>query len=79
MSQLEVLLEQMQRQIDQLDRRIEDLEAAEYNRLNSLFLLDGISAPSTASGWAIIYVDGGTGDLTVKFGDGTTKTITADT
>ena len=79
MSQIEVLLEQMQRQIDQQDKKIEALEAAEYNRLNSLLLMDGISEPSTVSGWAILYVDGSDGDLMVKFGDGTVKTITADT
>ena len=79
MSQLEILLEGMQRQIDQQDKRIESLEAAEYNRLNSLFLLDGVSAPSTASGWAILFVDGSDGDLKITYGDGTTKTIVADT
>ena len=79
MSQLEVLLEDMQRGIDLLERRIESLEAAEYNRLNSLLLLDGISAPGTVSGWAIMYVDGSSGDLSIKFGDGTVKVITTDT
>jgi prefoldin subunit 5 len=79
MSQLESLLEQMQRQIDELDKRIEALEAAEYSRFNTLYLLDGVSAPSTASGWAILYVDGSDGDLKVKFGDGTVTVIAADT
>lgn len=79
MSQLETLLEQMQREIDKLDRRIEKLEAAEYNRHNALYLLDGITAPSTASGWGIIYIDTSDGDLKIKFGDGTVTTIAADT
>ena len=79
MSQLETLLEQMQREIDKLDRRIEKLEAAEYNRNNALYLLDGITAPSTASGWGIIYIDTSDGDLKIKFGDGTVTTIAADT
>jgi len=78
-SQLERLLEQMQREIDDLNKRIEALESAEYNRNNTLYLLDGVSAPSTASGWAIIYVDGSDGDLKVKFGDGTVTVIAADT
>jgi len=78
-SQLERLLEDMQREIDTLEKRIESLEAAEYNRLNSLLLLDGISAPGTVSGWAILYVDGADGDLKVKFGDGTVAVIAADT
>jgi len=79
LSQLERLLEQMQREIDDLNKRIEALESAEYNRNNTLYLLDGVSAPSTASGWAIVYVDGSDGDLKCKFGDGTVTVIAADT
>ncbi len=45
----------------------------------SLLLKDGISAPSTLAGYASIYVDTADGDLKVKFGDGTVKTITVDT
>lgn len=40
---------------------------------------DGITAPATLSGWAKIYVDTADGDLKVKFGDGTVKTIVTDT
>ena len=79
MSSIETLLEQMQREIDSLTKRIETLETQEYNRNNTLYLLDGVSAPSTASGWAILYVDGSDGDLKVKFGDGTVTVIAADT
>ena len=79
MSQLERLLEDIQREISTLEKRIEALTAAEYNRNNTLYLLDGVSAPSTASGWAILYVDGSDGDLKVKFGDGTVTVIAADT
>lgn len=39
---------------------------------------DGITAPSTVSGKASIYVDNSDGDLKVKFGDGTVKTIVVD-
>lgn len=42
-------------------------------------LQDGITAPATQVGWATLYVDTADGDLKVKFGDGTVKTITADT
>lgn len=42
-------------------------------------LVDGITAPATLSGWAKIYVDSADGDLKVKFGDGTVKTIVVDT
>lgn len=40
---------------------------------------DGVTAPATASGKASIYVDSADGDLKVKFGDGTTKVLAADT
>lgn len=39
---------------------------------------DGVSAPSTEVGKAKIYVDSVDGDLKVKFGDGTVKTIVTD-
>ncbi len=38
-------------------------------------LPDGITAPGTLSGTAWLYVDTADGDLKVKFGDGTVKTI----
>ena len=47
--------------------------------LGHLALTDGIAAPSTEAGYALIYVDSGDGDLKVKFGDGTVKTIVTDT
>lgn len=43
-----------------------------------LAIVDGMTAPSTTSGWAKIYVDSADGDLKVKFGDGTVKTISTD-
>lgn len=39
---------------------------------------DGITTPATLAGFAIIYVDTADGDLKVKFGDGTVKTIVTD-
>lgn len=42
-------------------------------------LVDGVTAPATATGKASIYVDTADGDLKVKFADGTTKVIAADT
>lgn len=45
----------------------------------ALSVKDGITAPSTSSGNAIIYVDSADGDLKIKFGDGTVKTIVTDT
>lgn len=40
---------------------------------------DGVAEPATISGKAQIYVDLADGDLKVKFGDGTVKTIVVDT
>lgn len=45
----------------------------------ALGIADGITAPSTVAGMALIYVDTADGDLKVKFGDGTVKTIVVDT
>src|SRR5690606_28803733 len=44
-----------------------------------LLVEDGVSAPATRTGYASIYVDSADGDLKVKFGDGTVKTIVTDT
>ena len=43
-----------------------------------LVLTDGVTPPATESGYATIYVDTTGGDLKVIFGDGVTKTLTAD-
>jgi hypothetical protein len=40
---------------------------------------DGITAPGTITSYASIYVDTADGDLKIKFGDGTVKTIVTDT
>lgn len=45
----------------------------------SLSIVDGVAAPNTELGWAQIYVDTADGDLKIKFGDGTIKTIVTDT
>ena len=45
----------------------------------SVILTDGVSAPATNTGFASIYVDNADGDLKIKFGDGTVKTISTDT
>ena len=39
---------------------------------------DGVSIPATVSGWASLYIDSADGDLKIKFGDGTVKTIVTD-
>jgi hypothetical protein len=43
-----------------------------------LSITDGVSAPATLVGYATIYVDTADGDLKIKFGDGTVKTIVTD-
>ncbi len=45
----------------------------------ALKIRDGISAPATVTNYAQIYVDVSDGDLKIKFGDGTVKTIVVDT
>ena len=45
---------------------------------DQLNIADGISAPATETGRAVIFVDSADGDLKIKFGDGTVKTIVTD-
>ena len=47
--------------------------------VSSLILTDGVTAPATSLGFASIYIDSADGDLKIKFGDGTVKTISTDT
>ena len=42
-------------------------------------MTDGVTAPVAIAGVALIYVDAADGDLKVKFGDGTVKTLATDT
>jgi hypothetical protein len=46
---------------------------------DGLWLVDGITAPGTTAGYAKLYVDTADGDLKIRFGDGTVKTIVTDT
>ena len=44
----------------------------------SMYLQDGVTAPGTPSGGAVLYVDTADGDLKVKFSDGFVAVIAAD-
>jgi len=46
---------------------------------NTVEVSDGIAEPPTKSGYARLFVDSTDGDLKIKFGDGTVKTIISDT
>jgi len=50
-----------------------------FEGMGAINLADGMTAPGTVAGMAQIYVDTADGDLKVKFGDGTVKTIVVDT
>lgn len=61
--------------IAKLVRRISRLESV---RNDSIAVKDGMTPPATIAGVAQFYVDTSDGDLKVKFGDGTIKTIVTD-
>jgi hypothetical protein len=54
------------------------MEGSELNFCGGIGLTDGVSEPGAVSGLARIYVDSADGDLKIKFGDGTVKTIVTD-
>ena len=76
---IENAIASLQSQIDTLNRILEAAGTMESHSFSLVAVVDGIIAPGTASGWALIYVDASDGDLKVKFGDGTIKTIATDT
>ena len=43
--------------------------------LHSQWFVDGVTAPASVTGEGYMYIDTADGDLKIKFGDGTTKTI----
>jgi len=65
--------------LQKLEARIERLETSESQGDDTLRLTDGVTAPGTYTGYGLVYIDTADGDLKIKFGDGTTKTIVVDT
>lgn len=64
---------------------ITGVRASEYTKIDSsvtfvpkLALTDGVDEPATISGQAFLFVEVASGDLKIKFGDGTVKTIITD-
>ncbi len=55
------------------------LKSDDEVRSSFMSITDGVTAPGTDAGFARIYVDTADGDLKIKFGDGTVKTIVVDT
>jgi len=58
---------------------IQALGSSGIGLVGNTYIQDGITAPGTITGWAALYVDSADGDLKIKFGDGTVKTIATDT
>jgi hypothetical protein len=56
-----------------------NMSATEIDIDGYFYIKDGVTAPGTLAGKVSIYVDTADGDLKVKFGDGTVKTIATDT
>jgi hypothetical protein len=79
LSDISNLLEELQRQIISLEDRVEFLGSVEYSRFTYIYLADDTAEPSTDSAWGLIFIDNADGDLKIKFGDGTLKTIVTDT
>jgi len=72
------MIAEILKRLENLAKRISALESKE-SRTSMITLVDGITAPSTVTSRAFIYIDTADGDLKIKYGDGTTKTIVVDT
>lgn len=62
-----------------LRRELQRIANALAERETITLLEDGVPEPARSGTQAQIYVDVADGDLKVKFGDGTVKTISVDT
>lgn len=50
----------------------------DFEQMDSLYLTDGITAPSAVAGKALVYIDTSDGDLKIIFSDSTVRTIVTD-
>lgn len=77
------MMETLKKYIDnQINKKFSNKATKKINEefyLNfGLRLKDGITIPDTESGYVVLYIDSADGDLKIKFGDGTVKTIVTD-
>jgi len=61
-----------------LEDALAKLQTGERN-IDYIVLRDGVSAPTAVTGLIFIYIDGTSGDLSVRYGDNVTHVIDADT
>lgn len=76
---LPLIPEQGISQEDQLRRLVRAVNNILRGDQHSVIMQDNVPAPQYAPGKVTIYVDATDGDLKAVFGDGTIKTIVADT
>jgi hypothetical protein len=69
----------LKRNTDQLEARLADDSNYTPFVAQRFSMVDGVTEPAATVGQAKLYVDAADGDLKVKFGDGTVKTIVTDT
>ena len=55
-----------------------NITIAAADAAGNIQIVDGVAAPDTLSGYGTIYIDTSDGDLKIKFGDGSIKTIVTD-